>query len=230
MIREILILLAVLCTHVGVLAQPVTYSYTWYNTQNIGLSHNTVTGMALDQAGFLWVGTIDGLNRFDGKSVKIFRHVAGDSTSISNNFIHGILADDDGTLWIGTRDGGINKFDPKTEKFTAFQFSDGIKNGIPNAPVYLFIKDREGTFWASIGSEAFGIFKPVAGQFRSAQVVERISGSKLNSPNAVVEFNDGSLLGAAYAGLYYIPAKEVKAFKSDTTKRVIYAKKIKGLK
>jgi signal transduction histidine kinase/ligand-binding sensor domain-containing protein len=221
--------LIALCWGVG-LAQPYTFSHSWYNAQNTGLSHNTVTGLALDKSGFLWVGTIDGLNRFDGKSVKTYRHDTSDNASISDNFIHGILVDDDGSLWVGTRDGGVNKFNPKTEVFTRFQYSEGDENGLPNAPVYFFSNDKAGNFWASIGVEAFGIFDTEEESFRGARIKDKNTGRDLYSPNSVVEFEDGSYLGAAFTGLYYIPAEEIKAYKENHVKRVLYVESLDQFK
>ncbi|MDR9417614.1 two-component regulator propeller domain-containing protein [Gracilimonas sp.] len=206
--------------------QPVSFKASWYHAQNVGLSHNTVTGMSMDQNGFLWVGTIDGLNRFDGKGVKIYRHDATDSTSISNSFIHGILADDDGSLWIGTRDGGINKFDPVTESFQHFKYSEENKNSIPNAPLNLFFKDNTGTYWASVGEESYGVFDSQTGTYQKAEIREVDTGRQVSSPNTVVMFNDGSMIGASFTGLFYVSAEEVKAFREDSQKEIIETEQI----
>ena len=207
-------------------AQPASYTAAWYHSQNTGLSHNTVTGITMDQEGFLWVSTIDGLNRFDGKSVKIYRHEASDSTSISDNFIHGVLADEKGMLWIGTRDGGINKFDPVTEHFQHYKYSDTLKNSIPNAPLNLFFKDEMGAFWASVGEESFGIFDPQTGAYQKAKIRDTKTRDEISSPNTVVIFNDGSMMGASFTGLFYLTAEEVEAFREDHKKTTVEAEQI----
>jgi signal transduction histidine kinase/ligand-binding sensor domain-containing protein len=214
----------------GAHAQPYSFSPTQYTAENTGLSHNTVTGLALDKSGFLWVGTIDGLNRFDGKGMKTYRHNPSDSTSISDNFIHGIFVDNDGFLWIGTRDGGINKFNPKTESFIRFQSDETQENGIPKAPIYFFTKDKKGNFWATIGTEAFGIFEPKNGSYRGARIFDEQTGKELYSPNAIVEFNDGSFIGAAFTGLYYVSPEEIEAYKSNPQKRELLAVSVEQFK
>lgn len=81
-----------------------------------GLSHNTVYCIAQDNRGFMWFGTKDGLNRFDGYAYKTFRHDPRDKKSLSNNIVHALSTDAEGNLWVGT-DNGLDKFDFKTEGF-----------------------------------------------------------------------------------------------------------------
>lgn len=206
--------------------QPVSFTASRYDAQNVDLSHNTVTDFVMDQNGFLWVGTIDGLNRFDGKGVKIFRQDASDSTSISNSFIHGILPDDERNIWIGTRHGGINKFDPVTERFQHFQYSEENKNSIPSAPLNLFFKDHDGTFWASVGEESFGFFDPLSGDYQKAEIRDLETDKHISSPNTVVIFNDGSMIGASFSGLFYITKRELDVFREDDQKKIIEAEQI----
>lgn len=81
-----------------------------------GLSNNAVTAIYQDCRGFMWVGTYDGLNRFDGYSFRVFRNIIGDSTSLSTNMISSIDGDAQHNIWIGTEN-GVNVFDPVTETF-----------------------------------------------------------------------------------------------------------------
>lgn len=73
--------------------------------QKQGLSQNTPTAFLQDRDGFMWVGTQDGLNRYDGYSFTVFRHDATDTNSLSDNFILCLDEDSDGNIWIGTRNG-----------------------------------------------------------------------------------------------------------------------------
>ncbi len=81
-----------------------------------GISSSTCTEIFQDKEGFLWFGTIDGLNKYNGYEFEIFRSVLKDSTSISNSRINTIDEDKEGNLWIGTNN-GLNVFDKKTNKF-----------------------------------------------------------------------------------------------------------------
>lgn len=73
--------------------------------QKQGLSQNTAMCFLQDREGFIWVGTQDGLNRYDGYGFKVFRMVAGDTNSLCDNFILCLSEDAEGNIWIGTRNG-----------------------------------------------------------------------------------------------------------------------------
>lgn len=86
-----------------------------------GLSQNAVLAIAQDKYGFMWFGTWEGLNRFDGHEFRRFRAVPDDPNSISNNRINAIIADDNGTLWIETGDNRfVFKYNYATENFTRY--------------------------------------------------------------------------------------------------------------
>ena len=70
-----------------------------------GLSNFTVLSIAQDQQGFMWFGTMDGLNRFDGKQVRTYRYDADMTYSLGNNLIHSLLCTSDSGLWVGTSQG-----------------------------------------------------------------------------------------------------------------------------
>ncbi|MEZ4847130.1 MAG: two-component regulator propeller domain-containing protein [Bacteroidia bacterium] len=80
-------------------------------TVSSGLSNNSITDIEQDHLGFLWIGTADGLNRYDGDHFVVYHPSPEDSTSISDSFISTLKADQDGTLWIGTQKGGVNYYD-----------------------------------------------------------------------------------------------------------------------
>ncbi len=93
----------------------ITLSFSQNNTRfekfstEQGLSQNSIMRLLQDSRGILWIGTFDGLNRYDGYQFKIFRNIPGDSTSLSNNKILSICEDKSGNIWIGTYGGELNK-------------------------------------------------------------------------------------------------------------------------
>jgi signal transduction histidine kinase/ligand-binding sensor domain-containing protein/CheY-like chemotaxis protein/AraC-like DNA-binding protein len=86
-----------------------------------GLSNNGVTSIFKDYKGFMWFGTFDGLNRYDGYSFKVFRHIPGDTTSLNANHIRAIAEDANHHLWVGTGK-GLNIYNPVKANFYATKF------------------------------------------------------------------------------------------------------------
>jgi ligand-binding sensor domain-containing protein/two-component sensor histidine kinase len=93
-------------------------------TESDGLSQSTVFAMMQDTQGYLWFGTIEGLNRYDGYNFRIYANSPDDATSISDDFISTIFEDSENNIWVGTRNGYFNKFDRETETFKRFNVND----------------------------------------------------------------------------------------------------------
>ena len=93
-----------------------SYYFRHYQVED-GLSNNAVLSCLQDSKGFLWFGTKDGLNRFDGYTFKVFRNDPEDKTSIGNNFIRCLYMDNNHVLWAGT-DKGLYKYDASNESFS----------------------------------------------------------------------------------------------------------------
>ncbi|UII21474.1 hybrid sensor histidine kinase/response regulator transcription factor [Fulvivirga ligni] len=137
--RALLSVLFCLLLATSVSAQ--SYYFRHYQVEN-GLSHNTITCSVQDHEGFMWFGTKDGLNRFDGYSFKIFRNDPQDSTTIGSNFIQN-LYELNGTLWVGT-DGGLYKYNPQLETFEILPIT-------LNHTIRDITSDHEGNLWFIAG-------------------------------------------------------------------------------
>lgn len=96
-----------------------------------GLSNTTINCILQDSRGFLWFGTRDGLNRYDGTKVVVYRNIPNAAGSISDNFIRCIYEDAHHKLWIGTSY-GLNRYDPLTDKFTSYRHNDSSNLSIGN--------------------------------------------------------------------------------------------------
>ncbi len=118
-----------------------------------GLSNNKVNCILEDRYGFIWFGTEDGLNRFDGYDIKIFRHQDDEKNSISSNDIWALFEDNEGNIWIGTKAGEINKYNPRLDKFESWEI--GSKNTTENSITCIF-KDSKNNLW--IGTYRNGIY------------------------------------------------------------------------
>ncbi len=87
-----------------------------------GLSQSTVLAIEQDRLGQIWMGTRDGLNKYDGEEITVYQTDPKNNTTISNNDILSILEDTDGYIWVGTYN-GLNRFDPKEQKFTRYFYT-----------------------------------------------------------------------------------------------------------
>lgn len=116
--RNFLLLLVAICLWCifPLSAQDAVHYY--FRTLDIrdGLSQNTVYQILQDRTGFLWFGTKDGLNRYDGRSIRIYRK---DDSGLGHNFITALYEADDGRIWVGT-DGGVYVYNPLLSAFTPF--------------------------------------------------------------------------------------------------------------
>ena len=84
-----------------------------------GLSQGSVNCILQDSRGFVWIGTQDGLNRFDGYACKVYKHDPADPRTVNDNWVLTIAEDSAGTLWIRTLNSPmLNRFDRVSETFT----------------------------------------------------------------------------------------------------------------
>ncbi|MES1249829.1 MAG: two-component regulator propeller domain-containing protein, partial [Chitinophaga rupis] len=132
------LILATILLITGSLLYGQPYYFRHFQVEN-GLSNNAVIGSLQDKKGFLWFGTKDGLDRFDGYSFKVFRSEADDSGSIGSNFIHCLYEDPDGVLWVGTEK-GLYRHDATTESFY-------LLPGTASGQIRDIIRDKEGSLW-----------------------------------------------------------------------------------
>jgi len=95
-----------------------SYYFQNLNIDN-GLSQNTVNAILQDRNGFMWFGTKDGLNRYDGISVKIFKSNGDDAEGLGNGFVRSLFEDNEGNIWVGT-DVGVYIYNPYDEHFQFF--------------------------------------------------------------------------------------------------------------
>lgn len=127
-----------------------------------GLPHNSVRSILQDSQGFLWIGTLDGLARYDGYRFKIYKHSLADSTTISNSQIWVIFEDRTQNLWIGTYN-GLNRFDRDTETFTRYTQGAEGSLGLGAHEVWAINEDHAGNLWVGYWS---GNYLPWGGLYK----------------------------------------------------------------
>ena len=205
-----------------------------------GLSNNKVNCIIQDQRGFIWIGTDDGLNRYDGQYFTIFRKQNDNSPGISGNIITDLVEDKKGILWIATADGGLTKFDyhqPPAGQFTQYKHQATDSNSIPGNIINCLLLDDKGFLWLGTGGNDVVRFNSATQRFEKPVKkgtksvfdlsmdkngiiwVGRAGGGiqKINPTDFAVEMDD------RYLDLYAkLPHATVTALFSDKEKNIWY--------
>ncbi len=105
------------------------------------------TALAEDRQGFLWIGTQDGLVRFDGSRFKVFRPDPADPGTLGGSYVRALLAGADGRLWVGTMSGGLSVYDPASERFRRYRHDPRDPASLSDDRVEALAEDRAGRLW-----------------------------------------------------------------------------------
>ena len=113
-----------------------------------GLSHADVRSIVRDQQGFMWFGTwLDGLNRYDGDTFKVYRHDSRDERSLGFDSVFVVYEDREHNLWVGTYGGGLDRYDRETDTFVHYRHRPGDTNSLPDDGIKVLYEDETGAFW-----------------------------------------------------------------------------------
>jgi signal transduction histidine kinase/ligand-binding sensor domain-containing protein len=129
-----------------------------------GLSQDTVIDILQDRRGFMWFGTGDGLNRYDGNAFVVFKHDPDDPGSLSHNFIRDVLEDEKGHLWVAAYP-GVNRFDPTTERVIRYVHDPENRNGLAGDSVESIARDSRGQLWFGTSESGLDRFDPATETF-----------------------------------------------------------------
>ena len=194
--RPMILFLLLAILHAFPLQAGKNYYFKTLNVQS-GLSQNTVNAILQDRQGYMWFGTKDGLNRYDGYRFRIFKH-SPDGNGPSSNFITALYEGSDGDIWIGT-DAGLDLYSPLTESFTHLPIHDGEQPG--RGEVSQIISDRQGRVWVTVESDGIYCFDSPQSQPVHFSAQDR---PELASVSSMTFDQNGTLwLGSYGKGLYY---------------------------
>ncbi|MDH3640632.1 MAG: ATP-binding protein [Gammaproteobacteria bacterium] len=134
-----------------------------------GLSQARVQAIAQDQSGFIWLGTQQGLNRFDGRQFVQYFHDARSEQTLADDWIWALHADGRGNLWIGTESGGLDRLELETGRFTHFRHRVGDPTSLGSDSVRALAADGLGTLWVGTDGGGLGRIDIASGEVRRYQ-------------------------------------------------------------
>ncbi len=176
-----------------------------------GLSQNTISCILQDSKGFMWFGTQDGLNKYDGSSFTHYHHDPYDSTSILGILIHCIVEDQNGNLWIGT-ESGLNMFDPSRNQFIRYQHDEDDPTSISGNAVGAIHMDSEGNLWLGVYGGGLDLFDPQNNHFIHCQDNGNEPGRLSSNIRAIHEDAHNNLWLGSINGDISIFDRELKTF------------------
>ena len=182
-------------------------------TINDGLSLSSVYCIFQDTKGFMWFGTEDGLNRYDGRNLKIFRPDTRNKNSLSYQWIEHIYEDSTGILWFGSR-GGLTRFDPKYQRFLQYRHIEHDPKSLSNDTITTLVQDPQNEYlWIGTLNGLNRI------DLSTAEIVpeEKLKGDRVlltSRINCILPGQDGNMWIGTDGGLF------IYLFKSSEFKKI----------
>ncbi|MFC2146350.1 two-component regulator propeller domain-containing protein, partial [Acidobacteriota bacterium] len=175
-----------------------------------GLSQSTASCITQDNRGFMWFGTRNGLNRYDGHEFRTYTSKSKNPDTLSHNLVISIFKEQSGTLWIGTQGGGLNKFDPKTEKFTSHRNNTNFEL-LKGRNVWAIHEDKQGRLW--IGTDK-GLYKsdPDKNKFHLCRDCKNKDGDLIKKIKIIYEDNKEKIWVGADDGVYEYKSNSGKKY------------------
>lgn len=175
---------------------------------NEGLSQNTVRCIFQDKKGFMWFGTKDGLNRYDGYKFTTFKKNSKDVYTLASNDIKSIIDDKNGNLWIATWDGGLNTYNPKTDRFKRFLKKDK-GNSISSNFLEILDRDDQNNIWIGTADSGLDYLETSTGRFKNFRYNK-------NDPNSLSDNNVSAILIDRKKNIWIGTANGLDLFKSGS--------------
>ncbi|CAN5730768.1 two-component regulator propeller domain-containing protein [soil metagenome] len=196
----ILLLLIAQSFSLQIFAQHQGISFKKINIEN-GLSNSTIETIFQDNRGFMWFGTRDGLNRFDGYQVLTYKYNPTDSQSVSDNYITSIFQGDDKFIWIGTIN-GLNRFDPSTNNFKRYYNKTPVGNNPGHNHITRILRGPNNAIWVSTFGAGIYLLDTDKNVFTNIDI-NPANGKLQNFVNTLFEDKKGSTWAGTEAGLYH---------------------------
>lgn len=190
------------------------------NTSN-GFESRVVTGVVQDKSGFTWIGTSDGLYRYDGYGFRHYMKSEEDSNSLWDNNITRIALGNDQKIWMGFNKGAVCSYDPSTGQFNKYLLTGEGRKWTGGEVTFLYV-DKSNRIWVGIRQHGFIALDIQKGAHQYYDIIPEndpsFSGEirkRYNTVNASVEDANGNLWLATHNGLYHfdVHKKKLQAFR-----------------
>ena len=200
-------------------AQPRVTRFEHFSTEE-GLSQSSILCMLQDRQGYLWMGTQNGVNQYDGNAITVYRAAGGDLAA-TDNFVTALHETRDGTIWAGTRTGGLYRVDPVRRLLAPALLGPAPAGEAPPGAVFAFHEDADGLLW--LGTDA-GVIRldPQTGAWKRFRT-EEPGTADLSGQTVRVFLADrrGGLWIGTLGGLYHLDPQtgRLRVFRHDPTAR-----------
>jgi PAS domain S-box-containing protein len=186
-----------------------------------GLSQNSVLTMLQDRQGYLWFGTQDGLNRYNGYEFTVFKNDPDDKDTLSYSGVVSLLQDRSGAIWAGTWGGGLNRLDPATGRFTRYRHDPEDPDSLSNDIILTLYEDSQGRLWVGTNGGGLDLFDPAGGKFiHHTHDPERADSLSSDNISAILEDPSGELWVGT--GGFGTPGSGLNRFDPATGKALVY--------
>jgi signal transduction histidine kinase/DNA-binding response OmpR family regulator/ligand-binding sensor domain-containing protein len=183
-----------------------------YNFKKVeGLSSHEIRARVVrDHQGYIWIGTVNGLNRYDGYGVKEYRHDPDDPHSISSNYIRSLLVDSQNRLWVGTFETGFSLYDASRDRFINFLPRPGDSTWYESTIIPRMLEDRSGNIWLG----GYGIVRVTMPAATASQELGSVASGIQFTPypgerfyhwsHSFLQREDGTILASGTSGLFIL--------------------------
>ncbi|MEI6123676.1 MAG: two-component regulator propeller domain-containing protein [Bacteroidota bacterium] len=173
-----------------------------------GLSQNSANCILQDSKGYMWVGTWDGLNRFDGYSFMTFKSsIKGNSNELSNQTINALFEDKSGTIWVGTET-GLNSYDRRSQKFTQYKKDACNPFSISSDTIWCIAEENENILWIGTNNGLNKLDKRTGYFYHFKLNPNNANSPSNNNINCILPDAAGNIWFGSNEGLNYFNTKE----------------------
>lgn len=179
-----------------------------------GLSQSSVSAIVQDEKGFLWLGTQDGLNRYDGYEFRVIKHIPFDSTSLSSNYITALCTEKEDKVWVGTPLQGLNLYNPRNN--SAIHFHKKSQYPLSDNRINDILKDKFGQIWVATSKGINRIIIDNKAGKTSYRITQWLTNPLPNRPNSHIvntlyEDDKGRIWLGTSSGMFFFQNESAKA-------------------